>query len=79
LASRSLFDVVGRALNAKPDSISDETSPETNRRWDSLRHLDLMTEIEDAFSVRFTTAEIMQARSVGDIRRLLREKGADVA
>jgi acyl carrier protein len=72
----SLHQVVARALNVK--DVSDETSPETQRKWDSLRHLDLMNTIEDEFGVRFSTAEIMQARSVGDIRRLLREKGKNV-
>jgi len=78
LASLTLHEVVGRALNVAPASISDESSPETLRRWDSLRHLDLMTTIEDAYDVRFSTAEIVQAKSVGDIRRMLREKGVEV-
>ena len=67
---------MGRALKVAPETISDASSPDTLHRWDSLRHLDLMNAIEDAFEVRFTTAEIMQARTVGDIRRLLRAKGA---
>jgi hypothetical protein len=37
-----------------------------------------MTTIEDAYDVRFSTAEIVQAKSVGDIRRMLREKGVEV-
>jgi acyl carrier protein len=78
LASLTLHEVVGRALNVAPASISDESSPETLRRWDSLRHLDLMTTIEDAYDVRFSTAEIVQAKSVGDIRQMLREKGVEV-
>jgi acyl carrier protein len=77
LASRALHEVIGAALKVAPASISDESSPETLRRWDSLSHLDLMNTIEDAYAVRFSTAEIMRARSVGDIRRLLAEKGID--
>ena len=79
MASLVLFEVIGRALNVAPASITDASSPETLRNWDSLRHLDLMNGVEDAYGVRFSTAEIMQAKSVGDIRRLLREKGIDVA
>ena len=78
MAKIVLHEVVARALSAKAASISDESSPETLRRWDSLRHLDLMTAIEDAYGVRFSTAEIMRAKSVGDIRSLLREKGVAV-
>lgn len=79
MASHVLFEVVARALNVPAANVDDASSPENLRRWDSLRHLDLMNTIEDAYGVRFSTADIMQARSVGDIRRLLREKGADVA
>lgn len=78
MASRVLHEVIGGALKVPAASISDASSPETLRRWDSLRHLDLMNTIEDAYAVRFSTAEMMQARSVGDIRQLLREKGVEV-
>jgi acyl carrier protein len=70
-----LHEVVARSLRVPVASISDETSPETLPRWDSLKHLDLMTGVEDAYSVRFSTADIMRAKSVGDIRLLLRDKG----
>lgn len=73
-----LHDVIARALNVPVGSVTDGSSPETMRRWDSLRHLDLMTAIEDAYGVQFSTAEIILAKSVGDIRRLLRDKGLEV-
>lgn len=71
-------DVVARILRVPVASVSDETSPETLPRWDSLKHLDLMTGIEDAYGIRFSTADIMRATSVGEVRLLLREKGLDV-
>jgi acyl carrier protein len=74
-----LHEVVARALNVPAAQITDATSPETLRRWDSLRHLDLMTSIEDAYDVRFSTGEISRATSVLEIRRLLGEKGLTVA
>jgi acyl carrier protein len=74
-----LHEVVARALNVPVAQITDATSPETLRRWDSLRHLDLMTSIEDAYDVRFSTGEISRATSVLEIRRLLGEKGLTVA
>lgn len=73
-----LHDVFAKVLRVPASSISDETSPETLRRWDSLRHLDVMTAIEDAFGAKFSTGEIMRATSVGQVRRLLHEKGIKV-
>jgi acyl carrier protein len=74
-----LHEVVARALKVPVASVDDSSSPETLRRWDSLRHLDLMTAIEAAYDTRFSPEEIISARSVGDVRRLLSEKGVEVA
>lgn len=76
--NRVLYEVIGGALKVAPATITDDSSPDTLRRWDSLRHLELMNTIEDAYAIRFSTAEIMKARTVGDIRRLLRDKGVEV-
>ncbi len=78
MADVRLHEVVARALRLPAASISDDSSPENLRRWDSLRHLELMTEIEEAYGVRFSTADMVRAKSVGLIRGLLREKGIDV-
>lgn len=73
-----LHDVVARALKVPAASITDASSPETLRGWDSLTHLDLISEIEDAYAARFSTGEIMRVKSVADLRHLLREKGLEV-
>ena len=78
MAKATLHEVVARALRVPATSVSDESSPATLRRWDSLHHLDLMTEIEEAYGVRFSTADMVRAQSVGEIRRLLRERGIEV-
>ena len=73
-----LHEVVARALRVPATSVSEESSPETLRRWDSLHHLELMTEIEEAYGVQFSTGDMVRAQSVGQIRRLLRDKGLEV-
>lgn len=78
MAKLKLHEVVARALRVPAASVSDESSPATLRRWDSLRHLELMTQIEDAYGVQFSTGDMVRAQSVGQIRSLLREKGIDV-
>jgi acyl carrier protein len=78
LAKVRLHEVVARALRVPATTVSDESSPATLRRWDSLHHLDLMTEIEEAYGLQFSTADMVRAQSVGQIRSLLREKGIEV-
>ncbi len=75
--ARALTEVVARVLKVPATSVVESTSPETLRRWDSLRHLDLMTAVEDAYGVRFSTADFIRATSIAEIRRLLREKGIE--
>ena len=78
MAKLALHEVVARALRVPAASVSDASSPETLKRWDSLHHLELMTEVEEAYGVQFSTADMVRAQSVGKIRELLREKGIDV-
>lgn len=43
--------------------------------WDSFNHISLITSIEDAFAVQFTTREIGSFTCVGDVLDLLAQKG----
>lgn len=43
--------------------------------WDSFNHISLITSIEEAFSVQFTTREIGAFTCVGDVVDLLVQKG----
>ena len=42
--------------------------------WDSLRHLNLIVELEEEFGVEFEPEEISEMKSFEDIRRLLTDK-----
>ena len=42
--------------------------------WDSLTHINLITAIERTWKVRFTTAEVMSLKNVGDLLRLITKK-----
>lgn len=42
--------------------------------WDSLTHIQLILEIEKAFSVKFTIEEITKTRNVGEFIELLTSK-----
>lgn len=57
---RSTFD--------KPDLIiSDQTSPVDIKKWDSLNHVILISEIEKVFNIRFDLQDMLESRSVGEI------------
>lgn len=51
-------------------------SQTTCEAWDSLHHLNLVVELEDAFDVTFEPEEIARMKSVEIIKQLLIAKGA---
>lgn len=44
--------------------------------WDSLIHMELIGSVESAFGLQLTFDEIVAMTTVGDIKRVLAEKGA---
>jgi acyl carrier protein len=71
-----LHEVVAEVLRQPIGTISDETSQKTAGSWDSLRHIELVMAVEDAFEVAFPPAEVSTMTSVAAIRQLLLRKGA---
>jgi acyl carrier protein len=57
-------------------SLTDDTTADDIPQWDSLQHVVLLFNLEQAFGVQFAGSEVEQLRNVGDLKRLLAEKGA---
>jgi acyl carrier protein len=52
----------------QPDlTIHERTSAKDIEAWDSLMHVTLMVSVESAFSVRFTSHQLAQIATVGDL------------
>ena len=56
------------------EDISLITSQENCENWNSLRHLNLVSELEDAFNMEFEPEEIADMHSVNSIIEILRKK-----
>ena len=52
-----------------------EISMDDIPRWDSLRHIALVTAIEDAFSISLSMDEMMEIHNVRDIQNVLVRHG----
>ncbi len=64
---RSVFD--------RPDlALADEMTADDVDGWDSLAQINLVVGAEDAFAVRFQTAEIKALKNVGQFKRLIADK-----
>jgi acyl carrier protein len=71
-----VVNVFSATLGVPVADINDETSPDNTKQWDSLQAMNLVVALEEAFNVQFSTKEIMSMRTVGLVRKVLRQKGA---
>ena len=53
-----------------------ETSLTNCDKWDSLRHLNLIIAIEDAYNISFDPEEIAEMRSMIEIEKKILDKNA---
>ena len=70
-----LIDLFARVLEVDTGRLNDASSPETEWKWDSVRGMVLVAEIEEKFAVEFSTDEILAMDSIGAARKVLKEKG----
>lgn len=68
-------EVVAKVLNVDPAIIKDTTTPADIESWDSFNGLVLVTELENAYRVKFTLDEVISVKKVGDIKDILKKHG----
>lgn len=73
-----LEELFASILEVSPIELTDASSQASLRSWDSLAHINVISALEEVYSVHFSTDEIQSIKSVGDARRLLSTKGVTV-
>jgi acyl carrier protein len=63
-------------LQVPASTIKDELAMTDLEVWDSLKHMELIASLEQIFALELTFDEIVRMRSVGEIKRVLKERGA---
>lgn len=66
--------LVSENLGIPAARIGDELTMEEVGSWDSLKHMELIVAIEQAFDLQLSFEEIVTMTSVGEIKRVVREK-----
>ena len=70
-----LFQIIAGVLKIEPETLNDESNALNTPNWNSLRHIEIMLAVENAFGVRFTMPEMVSMQNIGDMRQLLIAKG----
>jgi acyl carrier protein len=73
--STKLYSTVAQVMDVPVSQISEQSSPETIESWDSFHGLVLLDELETTFNVKFTLDEVLNTKTVSDIKTNLLNHG----
>jgi acyl carrier protein len=72
-------ELIGTVFGVPVDEVPLDASPANVPGWDSLGHLELMLELENAFGVQVSTEEIPELASLEAIEEFLNDRGTVAA
>lgn len=72
---RSFNQILSETFRVPEDSITDEMSSKDIPAWDSMNYLLFISALEKEFAMSFTMDEVMNAQTVGDVRRAVEARG----
>ena len=70
---RQLLDLAALVFGVSPQSLSPSSSPESVEGWDSFKHVNLVLQTEDLFSIRIPGSAIPKIKTLGDLIGLIRQ------
>ena len=69
--------IIQKVFKMKDSEINDSLKPRDVENWDSLLGMQLISEIEKEFNVRFEMEEIFDIYCIGDVKKILTKKLAN--
>lgn len=73
-----LKQIMSQVFEVPIEEITENTSPDTVEKWDSLQHMNLILALEEAFNVTFSSEEITEMLNYKLIIMTLREHGIKI-
>jgi len=72
---QKLKTVMADVFEISSDKIDGSTTMDGIEEWDSLRHIELLTIIEEKFGITLEMEEMIEMTAFEDIKRILSTKG----
>ena len=72
--SSNLKSVFQKVFEENDITITREMTAQDIEKWDSLRHIQLISEVERAFGIKFKLREVLSMKNVGDLIDLIDAK-----
>lgn len=70
--------ILERLFERPAHSFLDEDGPGTLSDWDSHAHLELLSQLEEAYGISFSVDEQLELDTVARLREALRQRGLKV-
>ena len=67
-------NVMAAVFDISVDKITDKSSPDNVKSWDSLKHMNLILALEEEFSIKFSDDEIIELMNYKLINLIINEK-----
>ena len=74
MISEKLKKIILDELNLDDFDMKVETTATDVPGWDSLKHINIIINVEKAYDIKFKGLEMMRVQSVGDLQRLINSK-----
>ncbi|MBF0279056.1 MAG: acyl carrier protein [SAR324 cluster bacterium] len=69
--SQQLKEAFSKSLELDIKDITDDLAYSVNKQWDSIRHMNLVAEIEDLFDIMMDTEDIIDMSSFAKTKEIL--------
>ena len=73
---RSFDQILEEIFKVPSANIRDDMSSKDIPEWDSMNYLTFISELEKEFNMSFTMDEVLNAATVGDIRKIVEGRSA---
>jgi len=60
------------------EDISDDMGPDEIESWDSLGHVELITNLEEVFEIALEVVDISRMYTIGDIKKIVKKYGIEI-
>jgi acyl carrier protein len=77
--SKEIFEeIICKILLLEKNQIKDNLSREDIEEWDSMTHLVLISDLEQAFDIIFSDDDVVEIKTIGDIKTKLDKYGVKI-
>jgi len=59
-----VIDIVSNILNIKKSKITENSGINTIKQWDSLKHMQIISAIEEEYKIEFSEQELINSNNV---------------